>query len=67
MKAAGLMAIDTVVASTAVLIKSKTPSNPAMVELLASRIRGVISELLLIPGFSLLKTNSCTKICSLPI
>ncbi|RDW64726.1 ATP phosphoribosyltransferase-like protein [Coleophoma cylindrospora] len=43
MKAAGLMAIDTVVASTAVLVKSKSPSNPAMVDLLASRIRGVIT------------------------
>lgn len=43
MKAAGLMAIDTVVSSTAVLIKSKNPTNPAMVELIASRILGVIT------------------------
>lgn len=43
MKAAGLKAIDTVVSSTAVLIKSKNPKNPAMVDLIASRILGVIS------------------------
>jgi ATP phosphoribosyltransferase len=43
MKAAGLKAIDTVVSSTAVLIKSKNPTNPALVDLIASRIRGVIS------------------------
>ncbi|CAM1507365.1 Fc.00g070060.m01.CDS01 [Cosmosporella sp. VM-42] len=43
MRAAGLQAIDTVVESTAVLIKSKSPSNPEMVELIASRIRGVIT------------------------
>jgi ATP phosphoribosyltransferase len=44
MKAAGLKAIDTVVSSVAVLVKSKNPSNPALVDLLASRIRGVISK-----------------------
>lgn len=44
MKAAGLKAIDTVVSSSAVLIKSKNPSNPELVELIASRIRGVISK-----------------------
>jgi len=43
MKAAGLKAIDTVVSSTAILVKSKSPSNPALVELIASRIRGVIT------------------------
>jgi ATP phosphoribosyltransferase len=43
MKAAGLIDIDTLVDSTAILIKSKRPSNPAMVELIASRLRGVIS------------------------
>ncbi|KAM3066906.1 ATP phosphoribosyltransferase (ATP-PRTase) (ATP-PRT) [Clarireedia jacksonii] len=43
MKAAGLKAIDTVVSSTAILVKSKNPSNPALVELIASRIRGVIT------------------------
>ena len=43
MKAAGLKAIDTVVESSAILIKSKAPSNPAMVELIAARIGGVIT------------------------
>jgi len=44
MKAAGLKAIDTVVSSTAILVKSKHPSNPAMVDLIAARIKGVISK-----------------------
>lgn len=43
MKAAGLKAIDTVVESVAILIKSKAPSNPEMVDLIASRINGVIT------------------------
>ena len=43
MRAAGLTAIDTVLSSTAVLIKSKHPSNPSLVDLIASRIRGVIT------------------------
>lgn len=42
MKAAGLKAIDTVVESTAVLVKSKNTKNE-LVDLIASRIRGVIS------------------------
>ncbi len=44
MKAAGLKAIDTVVESTAVLIKSKHPSNQKLIDLIASRIKGVISK-----------------------
>ena len=44
MKAAGLKAIATVVESTAVLIKSKHPSNQKLVDLIASRIKGVISK-----------------------
>ena len=44
MKAAGLVDIDTVITSTAVLIKSKHPSNQRMVDLIASRIKGVISK-----------------------
>lgn len=44
MKAAGLKAIDTVVESTAILIKSKHPSNAKLVDLIASRIKGVISQ-----------------------
>lgn len=52
MKAAGLKAIDTVVASTAVLIKSKNPSNPDIVDLITARIAGVISKSsLFIPSF----------------
>ncbi|KFY13026.1 hypothetical protein V491_06553, partial [Pseudogymnoascus sp. VKM F-3775] len=43
MKAAGLEAIDTVVSTKAILIKSKNPSNKALVDLIASRIQGVIS------------------------
>lgn len=43
MKAAGLQAIDTVVSSMATLIRSKNPSNSAMVDLIASRIKGVIT------------------------
>lgn len=43
MRAAGLRAISTVVSSTAVLIASKSPSNPQLVELIAARIRGVIT------------------------
>ncbi len=44
MKAAGLKAIGTILESSAVLIKSKHPSNLGLVNLIASRIRGVISE-----------------------
>jgi ATP phosphoribosyltransferase len=43
MRAAGLKAIDTVVESSAVLVKSRSPSNADMVDLIASRIRGVIT------------------------
>lgn len=44
MKAAGLKAIDTVLESTATLIKSKHPSNQKLVDMIASRISGVISK-----------------------
>jgi len=44
MKAAGLKAVDTVVESTAVLIKSKKTSNDKLVDLIAARIKGVISK-----------------------
>ena len=43
MRAAGLKAIDTVVESTAVLIKSKKVTNEKLVALIAARIRGVIT------------------------
>ncbi len=62
MKAAGLKAIDTVVESTAVLIKSKHPSNQKLVNMIASRIKGVISKptSLYATSFTLLTT------CKLP-
>jgi ATP phosphoribosyltransferase len=44
MRAAGLKPIDTVVETVAVAIKSKKPSNPALVELILSRIKGVIGK-----------------------
>lgn len=43
MKAAGLKPIDTVVETSAILIKSRKPSNPELVDLISSRIRGVIT------------------------
>jgi len=43
MRAAGLKPIDTVVDTSAILIKSRKPRNTDLVELLASRIRGVIT------------------------
>lgn len=43
MRAAGLVPIDTVVHSTAVLISSSHPSNPSLVSLIESRIKGVIT------------------------
>ena len=44
MRAAGLKAIDTVVSSTAVLIRSKHPRDRKMVDMISSRIDGVIGE-----------------------
>lgn len=80
MKAAGLKAIDTVIESTAVLIQSKNPSNQRLVDMIASRISGVISK---IPYFSssfspmkkifIKKSNSHlllhsgSKVCHVPI
>ena len=43
MRAAGLKAIATVVESTAVLISSKNPSDPKLVNLIHQRIKGVIT------------------------
>lgn len=43
MRAAGLKAISTVVDTSAILIKSKHASNPELCDLIASRIRGVIT------------------------
>lgn len=44
MRAAGLKAIAAVVDSTAILVKSKHPTNPKLVELVTKRIRGVIGK-----------------------
>ncbi|PVH95719.1 ATP phosphoribosyltransferas-like protein [Periconia macrospinosa] len=43
MRAAGLTAIATVVESSAILIKSKHPKDPKLVDLIAARIKGVIT------------------------
>lgn len=43
MRAAGLKAISTVVESTAVLISSKHPSDPKLVNIITNRIKGVIT------------------------
>ena len=43
MRVAGLKAISTVVESTAVLIKSKHPSDTKLINLITSRIRGYIT------------------------
>lgn len=43
MRAAGLKAIDTVVSSTAVLLSSKHPSDPKLVNIITQRIKGVIT------------------------
>ncbi|EPS44521.1 hypothetical protein H072_1492 [Dactylellina haptotyla CBS 200.50] len=43
MKAAGLKAISTVMDTQAVLIRSKTPRNPELADLILSRIHGVIT------------------------
>jgi ATP phosphoribosyltransferase len=50
MRAAGLKAISTVVSSSAILIKSKHPSDPKLVDLITARIKGVISTF---PSFPL--------------
>ena len=52
MKAAGLKAIDTVVESTAILIKSKHPSNQTLVDLITERIKGVIGTVPALHSFS---------------
>lgn len=53
MRAAGLKAISTVVSSSAILIKSKHPSDPKLVDLITARIKGVISTF---PSFRFLTT-----------
>lgn len=60
MRAAGLKAISTVVTSSAILIKSKHPSDPKLVELITARIKGVISTFYRLPD-----SNSLTNIAQL--
>jgi hypothetical protein len=67
MEAAGLKGIDTVVSSTAVLIKSKTPSNPQLIDLIASRIQGVISKSLFFQSDLVLTPLSRPKVCPMPV
>ena len=68
MKAAGLKAIDTVIESTATLIKSKHLSNQKLVDKIASRISGVISKSQCCSiTITMLTIFSCTKIHSLSI
>ena len=43
MRAAGLKPIATVLETTAILIKSKHASNPALIDIITNRIRGVIT------------------------
>lgn len=43
MRAAGLKPIATVLSSTAILIASKHPRDPALVRLITARIKGVIT------------------------
>ena len=49
MKAAGLMPIDTILSTSAVLIKSKHPSHPELIDKINSRIRGVIGSVFPLP------------------
>jgi ATP phosphoribosyltransferase len=50
MRAAGLKAIATVVESTAVLISSKHPSDPKLVNLITNRIKGLANASKITPG-----------------
>lgn len=59
MRAHGLKAIDTLLESTAVLIRSKElkdPSHKSLVDLIATRINGVISEFPLVTALVMLPT-----------
>jgi ATP phosphoribosyltransferase len=65
MRAAGLKAISTVVSSSAIMIKSKHPSDPKLVELISARIKGVISKLYVRLHLRsvYLTVFSCAKVC----
>lgn len=61
MRAAGLKAIDTVVSSTAVLIQSKHPKNEKVVDMISSRIEGVIGKPPLLITFSF-AVAACSRV-----
>ena len=65
MRAAGLKAISVVLNSTAVLIRSKNPSDSKLVDRIASRIRGVISKFSLFSFF--LSYPPSTPLIPIPI
>jgi ATP phosphoribosyltransferase len=60
MRAAGLKAISTVVDTSAILIRSKHPSDPKLVDLITARIKGVISMSLLTTPTPM-HTNVCSR------
>jgi ATP phosphoribosyltransferase len=64
MRAAGLKAISTVVSSSAIMIKSKHPSDPKLVDLITARIKGVISTFNQHTNLcsSMLTRGSCAKV-----
>lgn len=59
MRAAGLKAISTVVETSAILIKSKHPSDSKLVDLITARIKGVISTFFCLCKFLLTVIISC--------
>ena len=72
MRAAGLKPIATVLESSALLIKSKHPSNPSLVNLIAARIKGVISSSSPLKATTILRMDadverSREKVRALPI
>lgn len=67
MKAHGLKPIDTVFESTATLIQSRHPSDPKLLDKIASRISGVISECLPFPEFHILTFCSGPEVRTLSI
>ena len=63
MRAAGLKAISTVVDTSAILVRSKHPSDPKLVELITARIKGVISASISFTSYlTNANTNSRSKV-----
>jgi hypothetical protein len=67
MKAHGLKPIDTVFESTATLIQSRHPSDPKLLDKIASRISGVISECPPFPELHTLTSRSGPEVRTLSI